>query len=223
MLVRRLMNDKIARQTLIRTLNLIRNGGLSNAQAFDEFQKLRRNKTLSGVGVSYFTKVLYFLRPGKHSFILDQFTAKAMNYLHSKDPQNYPEIPMDGDMPANNLTGSDYEAYIKGVEQVAKDVQKTIGNVSPEEAEFLVFGAHGKKFRDAAQQYHKSRTDLKQPKQNKFKYIYRNQQKQQEKELQQQKSELSQSAGQAQDLWNKHIQANTAVAQKFRSLSQDYK
>ena len=87
----------------------------------------------------------------------------------------------------------------------------------------MVFGAHGKKFRDAAQQYHKSRTDLKQPKQNKFKYIYRNQQKQQEKELQQQKSELSQSAGQAQDLWNKHMQANTAIAQKFRLLSQDYK
>lgn len=223
MLVRKLMNDKPARQKLIRTLEQIRNGNLSNGEAFDLFQSLRKENVLTGVGVSYFTKVLYFLRPGKHSFILDQFTAKAMNYLHSKDPNSYPQIPMDGDMPANNLQGTDYEAYIKGVEQVAKDVQKSIGNISPEEAEFLVFGAHGKKFRDAAQAYHKSRTDLKQPKYNKFKYINRNQQKQQEKEVEQQRTQLSQSIGQAQDLWNRHIQSNTQIAQKFRTLSQDSK
>lgn len=227
MLVKRLMTDKVARTELLRTLDKIRNGNLTNAQAFDEFQRLRKNKTLQGVGVSYFTKVLYFLRPGKHSFILDQFTAKAMNYLHSKDPNSYPQIPMDGDMPANNLTGQDYEAYVKGVEQVAKDVRKSIGQISPEEAEFLVFGAHGKKFRDAAQAYHKSRTDLKPAKDNKFRYIYKAQQAKQDKEQQAhqqaQRSQISQSSGQAQDYWNKHMNANSTVAQKFRSLSPESK
>ncbi len=218
MLVRRLMSDKVARRELITTLDRIRNGSLSNGQAFDEFQKLRKNKILQGVGVSYFTKVLYFLRPGKHSFILDQFTAKAMNYLHSKDPNNYPEIPMDGDMPSNKLTGQDYEEYIRGVEQVAKDVKKSIGNISPEDAEFLVFGAHGKKFRDAAQTYHKSRTDIKTPKDNKFRYIYRAQQKNQPQPTQS-TNDLSKYMSQAQSLWNQNMTTNTLVAQKYRNIS----
>ena len=227
MLVRRLMTDKVARTELLKTLERIRRGNLTNAQAFDEFQRLRKNKTLQGVGVSYFTKVLYFLRPGQNSFILDQFTAKAMNYLHSKDPVNYPQIPMDGDMPANNLTGQDYEAYIKGVAQVAKDVKKSIGQISPEEAEFLVFGAYGKKFRDASEKYHASRTDLKKPKDNKFRYIYRAQQAKQDKEQQAQQqaqqSQLSQTSGQAQSLWNQYMQTANPVSQKYRSLSSDSK
>lgn len=223
MLVRRLMTDKVARRELIKTLELIRNGNLSNGDAFDAFQRLRRSKTLQGVGVSYFTKVLYFLRPGQHSFILDQFTAKAINYLHSKDPNSYPQIPMDGDMPANNLTGRDYEAYIKGVMQVAKDVKRSIGNISPEEAEFLVFGAHGKKFRDAAQQYHQSRTDIKKPKDNKFRYIYRAQQAKQEQPKPQDRSELTQSVGKAQQYWNEHMKTNNVVSERFRMLPPDLK
>jgi len=223
LLYKRLKNDKNARVQVIKTLNKIREGNISNAEAFDLFQSLRKNDLLPGLGVSYFTKVLYFLRPGKHSFILDQFTAKAMNYLHSKDPQNYPQIPMDNDMPSNKLTGMDYEKYIRGVEQVAKDVRKSMGKISPEEAEFLIFGAHGKKFRDAAQNYHNSRTDLKQPKDNKFRYIYKNQQKQQQAQQQVQQTELQQSQGKAQEIWNNYMTSVNQVSTKFKQLPSDEK
>lgn len=223
LLYKRLKNDKNSRVAVINTLNKIRNGNISNAEAFDLFQSLRKNDLLPGLGVSYFTKVLYFLRPGKHSFILDQFTAKAMNYLHSKDPQNYPDIPMDGDMPSNKLTGQDYEKYIKGVEQVAKDVKKSIGQISPEEAEFLIFGAHGKKFRDAAQSYHAGRTDIKKPSDNKFRYIYKNQQKQQQIKQQAQQSILQQSQGKALEMWNQYMQSDNSVKNKFRQLPSDEK
>ena len=123
----------------------------------------------------------------------------------------------------SNLTGKEYQAYNNGVAQVAKDVKKTIGNISPEEAEFLVFGAHGKEFRKAASDYHSSRTDLKKPSDNKFKYIYKAQQKQQAQQQAQATQQRQQSAGSAEQLWNEQMQNNSAVAQKFRSLSRENK
>jgi len=227
LLYRKLKTDKEARRTVNDALNEIRFGNISNAQAFDLMQSLRKQGILPGLGVSFFTKVLYFLRPGKNAFILDQFTAKGMNYLHSKDPQNYPQIDMDNDFPANNLTGADYDAYNKGLRQLSIDLKKTVGNLSDEDAEFLLFNPFGGQFRPVADKYHASRTDLKKKDPGRFKYIQRAMQAKQEKELaqqqQQQQSQLSQSSGQAQDLWNKHMTANSAVAAKFRSLSPDTK
>ena len=223
LLYKKLKTDKNARRIVNDALNDIRYGSLSNAEAFDLIQNLRKQGYLPGLGVSFFTKVLYFLRPGKNAFILDQFTAKGMNYLHSKDPKSYPQIDMDNDFPANNLTGTDYEAYNKGLHQLSMDLKKSVGNLSDEDAEFLLFNPFGGQFRPVADKYHDSRTDLKKKDPGRFKYIQRSMQAKQEKELAQQQSQLSQSSGQAQDLWNKHMTANGAVAAKFRSLSPDTK
>lgn len=222
-LYKKLSTDKVARTEVAKALQLMRNGSISNTESFDLFQKLRKQGYLPGLGVSFFTKVIYFLRPGKGAFILDQWTAKAMNYLHSKDPSSYPQIAMDDEFPANNLTGRDYEAFNKGIKQVAIDVKKGLGNLSDEEAEFTIFGAHGKKFRPAVDAYHQSRTDLKKPKINKFRYIQRAQQAKQDKEQQIQQSQLSQSSGKAEELWNSYMTSNNVVSQKFRTLSSDLK
>lgn len=222
-LYKKLSTDKVARTEVAKALQLMRDGNISNRESFDLFQSLRKKGYLPGLGVSFFTKVIYFLRPGKGAFILDQWTAKAMNYLHSKDPNSYPQVAMDDEFPANNLTGSDYDAFNKGIKQVAIDVKKGLGNLSDEEAEFTIFGAHGKKFRPQVDAYHQSRTDLKKPKTNKFRYIQRAQQAKQEKEQQAQQSQLSQSSGKAEELWNSYMTSNNVVSQRFRQLPPDMK
>jgi len=222
-LYKKLSTDKVARTEVAKALQLMRKGAISNRESFDLFQNLRKKGYLPGLGVSFFTKVIYFLRPGKGAFILDQWTAKAMNYLHSKDPNSYPEIAMDNEFPANNLTGADYDAFNKGIKQVALDVRKGLGNLSDEEAEFTIFGAHGKKFRPQVDAYHQSRTDLKKPKDNKFRYIQRSQQAKQEKEQQAQQSQVAQSVSQAEALWNEHMQTNNVVSERFRQLPPDLK
>ena len=209
MLLRKLKLDKVARTAFIKTLDAIRFGNLTNAQAFDAIQNLREQGYLPGLSVSFFTKVLYFLRPGKGAFILDQFTAKAINYLNSKDPNNYPRIRMTGDMPAGNLTGQDYQAYNEAIKQVAKDLKEDLGDMSPEEAEFTIFGAFGNAFRPQVDRWFAGQKDtpqLKQPRQAKA------------TEPAQPTNQLAQYSSQAQSLWNKHIQSNSLVAQTFRKL-----
>ena len=214
MLYRKLKADKQARVAFIRVLDKIRYGNISNAESFDLIQSLRDSGYLPGLGVSFFTKVLYFLRPGKHAFILDQFTAKAINYLNSKDPKNYPKIQMSGDMPSSSLTGKDYEAYNQAVKQVAIDLKQDLGNMSPEEAEFTIFGAFGNAFRPQVDKWFKT-----QPRQNEPTRYRRPAQQQ----PQQPTNQLAQYATQAQSLWNKHIQSNSIVAQTFRRLQGDDK
>jgi len=207
MLYRKLKTDKQARVAFIRTLDTIRFGNVSNAQAFDMIQDLRDRGYLPGLGVSFFTKVLYFLRPGKNAFILDQFTIKAINYLNSKDPRSYPKLAMTGDMPASNLTGQDYEAYNQAIKQVAIDLKEELGNMSPEEAEFTIFGAFGNAFRPQVDKWFQSQKGSSQPR------VQR-----QPAPVQQPTNKLAQYASQAQSLWNKHIQSGTIVAQTFRKL-----
>lgn len=217
MLYRKLQSDKQARVAFIRVLDTIRFGNVSNAQAFDLIQGLRDTGYLPGLGVSFFTKVLYFLRPGKDAFILDQFTAKAINYLNSKDPQNYPRLAMTGDMPASGLTGRDYEAYNQAIKQVAIDLKEELGDMTPEEAEFTIFGAFGNAFRPQVDKWFGSQQGQSQPRQP------RTQRQAQPVQQQQPTNQLAQYASQAQSLWNKHIQSGTVVAQTFRKLQGDEK
>lgn len=213
MLYKKLKSDRKARTAFIRALDKIRFGNISNAEAFDLIQGLRQMDYLPGLGVSFFTKVLYFLRPGKNAFILDQFTIKAINYLNSKDPQNYPRLNMTGDMPSSSLTGQDYEAYNQAIKQVAIDLKEELGDMSPEEAEFTIFGAFGNAFRPQVDKWFKGQQGERQPRQPRT----------QTQPVQQPTNQLAQYASQAQALWNKHIQSGTIVAQTFRKLQGDEK
>lgn len=230
-LYKKLKSDKTARTEVLKALRQIRSNELSNEQAFDLFQSLRKNGYLPGLGVSYFTKVLYFLRPNKGSYVLDQFTAKGMNYLHSQD-SSYPEVRMGGDeganFPANNLTGKEYEAYNKGIEKLSQDLKKHIKNIDPEKAEFLLFNPWGGQFRDKAGKYHSSRTDLKKENPNKFKYIQRAMKAKQDKEeqlkQQQIKNQNIQFKYRAEDLWKQEISnPNSLINQRFKTLSKENK
>lgn len=70
-------------------LNNLRLGNYSRRDAYEAFFNLRTNGNLPGVGPSYYTKLIYFLRPKHQSengyidmgYIMDQWTAKSMNIL----------------------------------------------------------------------------------------------------------------------------------------------
>ena len=85
--------------------------------------------------------------------------------------------------------------------------------MSPEEAEFTIFGAFGNAFRPQVDKWFKSQqsTQTRQPRQFRT----------QSQPVQQPTNKLAQYASQAQALWNKHIQSGTVVAQTFRKLGSD--
>jgi hypothetical protein len=60
----------------IRTAN-----SLTRRGAYRLFWQARARKSLPGLGAAYFTKLIYFLRPGLDGYIMDQWTAKSINLL----------------------------------------------------------------------------------------------------------------------------------------------
>ena len=67
----------------------IRRGAISRAEAFHQFQDLRRDKRLKGMGPAFFTKLIYFLSPrggaAPPAHILDQWTGSSVNLLSGSD------------------------------------------------------------------------------------------------------------------------------------------
>lgn len=53
----------------------------SRLSDYGKVQKVRNANNLPGVGIPYFTKLLYFLRPKADAYIMDQWTATSINLL----------------------------------------------------------------------------------------------------------------------------------------------
>jgi hypothetical protein len=99
-------------------------------QAFDFFIRTKKAGKLKGLGVSFFTKVLWFLRPDLKGYILDQFTAKSVNLIHKNT------IRMTNDGHVNqNIKAFEYECYCISIENIAKEIKQT-----PEITEEILFG-----------------------------------------------------------------------------------
>ena len=68
----------------------IRNGTLSRRDAFDALQELRKAGKLKGLGVAFFTKLIYFLQLGDAAkkpggYIMDQWASESVNLLTGED------------------------------------------------------------------------------------------------------------------------------------------
>jgi len=57
----------------------------SHAEVFELFHGLRRQNALPGLGIAYFTKLIYFLSTHLDVFILDQWIGKSMNLFLGYD------------------------------------------------------------------------------------------------------------------------------------------
>jgi len=55
---------------------------------YHKLQTLRQEGRLPGVGIPYFTKLLFFLRPKPDAYIMDQWTAKSVNLLTGRQIVN---------------------------------------------------------------------------------------------------------------------------------------
>lgn len=66
-------------------IDQLRGGVICHLEAFEKFQAIRKAGDLPGMGIAYFTKLIYFLDVFNKGYILDQWTARSTNLLHGKN------------------------------------------------------------------------------------------------------------------------------------------
>ncbi len=116
----------------------IAGSGLSRVQAYALFRQARANRDtrLNGLGVAYFTKLLFFLRPVADAYIMDQWTGKSINLLfHGGDTVRFNAAGVVSDQ----NTERDYDRFCERVEFLAKRL-----GVEPAEAEKRIFSNGGR-------------------------------------------------------------------------------
>jgi len=59
----------------------MRNSKTSPFEAYERFQKVRASGQLAGMGIAYFTKLIFFLNRQPGGYILDQWTARSANLI----------------------------------------------------------------------------------------------------------------------------------------------
>jgi hypothetical protein len=105
---------------------------INREEAFGYFiENKRKAKLFKGLGIAYFTKLLWFIRPDLNGYILDQYTARSVNYIIGKpliklESRKYVSV-------RNNK--SVYENYCKVVEEIAEKIA-----LNPENTEERLFG-----------------------------------------------------------------------------------
>ncbi len=75
----RLSLSKLSRRALIAILTKLRASQRGRQDDFDAMQKAAEN--IKGLGISFYTKLLFFFRKKDDAYILDQFTAKSAKLL----------------------------------------------------------------------------------------------------------------------------------------------
>lgn len=108
--------------------------GMERSNAFKILSEAWQNGQISGMRVSFFTKLPYFFLPEENAYILDQWTAKSANLLWKNcliamDPNN-------GDLPDPYTTPEQYEAYCQFVEALSEEMKWP----DPVSAEIGMFG-----------------------------------------------------------------------------------
>jgi hypothetical protein len=147
--------------------------GQSRRQA--AFEELSGKQGIKGLGISYFTKLLFFFLPNlEKGYVLDSWTVRAVSKLadfdtwpfekrpnggpdwprpkkHPEKPETYREYVAN---PANWKTAQHYETYCCYVEGLAEEMTKYTGKSwTASQAEQALFGSSapdtaGKQWRD---------------------------------------------------------------------------
>lgn len=121
------------RERLAPILAAITAGNCSRADAYALFCGVG---SIAGLGPSYFTKLIYFFWPDECCYIMDQWTAKSINYLTGEKL-----VPMTGGYVANHKDGEHYERYCQTVELLA-GLTDSPGRLSGAQTEMRLF-CHG--------------------------------------------------------------------------------
>jgi hypothetical protein len=114
----------------------LRNKNISTRKdAFKEFQEIRAQGKLPGLGVGYFTKLICFVNRDLNGYILDQWTGKSINFLWD---DSLIKISKSGWITDKN-TPENYEEFCQRIEQLS-----IILNCSSLEAEERIFSNGGR-------------------------------------------------------------------------------
>jgi hypothetical protein len=154
----RIWQSEKAMPTLIEIIRSMRATGesLDPVAAFKMFRVARREGKLPYLGVSFYTKVLYFFFPGSPKVeapILDQFSAKSINALFDDPP-----VPLWGAMPAApanpDTAAAMYARYLECVDILRSGLKSRTGEqFSRSHVEWLLFRPGPGSWRTTSQNY----------------------------------------------------------------------
>ena len=114
--------------------------------AYERFRSKVLDNDLSGMGPAYFTKLIYFLEPSHRGYIMDQWTARSMNWLRNDVDREIYLIPrydrsdhyMNFRVDSERNNGWIYSKFCEDMESLAKSL-----NLSPDKTERLIFSRGG--------------------------------------------------------------------------------
>jgi Putative 8-oxoguanine DNA glycosylase OGG-like protein len=109
----------VTRGTVLKLVHQIRTSTSDRAADYKRFYEARRNGSLEGIGPAYYTKLLFFLRPDRTAYILDQWTAKSIHVLTSS--RQFPKLNGAKGVAtvSDRVTPDDYEKYCLIVDNMA--------------------------------------------------------------------------------------------------------
>ena len=119
-----------AQKRITSILNQLRSGSLSRQAAYNLF----RINPVSGLGPSFFTKLIYFFSPQPSFYIMDQWTAKSINLLTGR-----PVVRIGNKAPNDFNKPGNYQAFCEEVDLIAGML-----GVSGEVAEERLFSQGGR-------------------------------------------------------------------------------
>lgn len=101
-----------ARTKVSSLLEKLRNDGLPRRDAFELFCN---EGEVKGLGVSYFTKLIFFFMSQTDCYIMDQWTSKSINYLTARRV-----VRIYNDAPTRANDGSNYDEYCALVDRLGR-------------------------------------------------------------------------------------------------------
>lgn len=114
----------------------MRAGKETRISAYKKFHYLRLNSKIKGMGIAYYTKLIYFCDPKYDGYILDQWLAKSVNLLLTNSPI---EVTKYGYVTDRN-DAQIYEEFCRVIDYIAVDTNKT-----PDQIETAMFSHGGRK------------------------------------------------------------------------------
>ena len=135
----------------------LRRGNMTRQVAYETLRNFRLNAPGSGMGPAYYTKLIYFAAPMHDGYIMDQWTASAVNILF--DNGNRPVVWTSRsefrgrrtDTVSDRNTGDTYEIFCRSIEYLSDRIYEA----SAEDVEKRLF-SRGGRFPGAWRQYVKA-------------------------------------------------------------------
>jgi len=149
--------SSIAAEGLFRIVEDLRESDRSRSEDFQRVQA--QAEGIPGLGLAFYTKLLWFLRPAPNAFILDQWTAKGVLFLGMGNTVRLrPYNATNGyAAPDSATTGQEYEAFCQRMEDLPAQLWGDAVVCDPSAGETAVFDAPRGRWRSFVSAHFKNR------------------------------------------------------------------